>query len=87
MKRQTQMCRTIILVFVAFIIHGCGSYVYATMLRHPETGDVHLCRSDNEMDMEQESSSLAQSAHDKCVRQLESLGYQIEAQSDSVEED
>ena len=75
-----QKWKTIILVFVVFIIHGCNPYVYATMLWHPETGDVFICRTDNPED----SASLARSAHDKCVRQLESLGYEIKARSDSV---
>jgi uncharacterized protein YceK len=58
-------------ILVVFTLSGCGTYV--TVMEHPETEDVQKCEA---WGVGLIPKSMAEDQHDKCVKQLRSLGYE-----------
>lgn len=63
----------------ALMVVGCAPKTYMTMLRHPDTGDVKVCRP--AVESEATGGGTGQTPHDQCVQQLTSLGYKISGRS------
>lgn len=83
---KTQRWYIAIFLVYAALTQGCSdpNYVYATSLQHPDTGNVHVCRSDNIAAGDPNWDSVTREAHDRCVQQLQSIGYEVTSQSESV---
>lgn len=64
------MREIIALLSLSVALSGCASYV--TVMKHPQTGDVQKCEFAGAGLI---PMALAEDQHDKCVKQLNALGY------------